>query len=56
MDFCFVFGIFKSLQCKLSLVYIEESGFEINNNYLCMWKKHNEAIFGGPKKEIKKKN
>ena len=55
MAFCFLFGIVKALEDKISLIYIDETGFELCNNNLYLWRKNEDNIYGGPTKDNKKR-
>lgn len=55
MGYSFIIGIIKAIESKLNIIFIDETGFEIVNNHLYMWRKKGEQITGGPKKEIKKR-
>jgi len=55
MAFCFLFGIVKALKDKISLIYIDETGFELCNNNLYLWRKNDATIYGGPTNDNKKR-
>jgi transposase len=48
MTFCFLYGIINAMEKNLKLIYIDETGFDINNNHLYLWRKHEDIIYGGP--------
>jgi transposase len=55
MEYCFLIGIIKAIENKLNLIFLDESGFKINGNNLYMWVKDKDSIYGGAKKDIKKR-
>ena len=55
MSYGFIIGIIKYLELNFDLVYIDECGFQIQNNNLRYWRKENDEIYGGPKTNNKSK-
>ena len=55
MEYSFLIGIIRSLEENLNIVYIDETGFQNDNNNLRLWRQNNESIFGGPEADNKKR-
>lgn len=55
MSYGFIIGIIKSLELNFDLVYIDECGFQIQNNNLRYWRKENDEIYGETKTNNKSK-
>lgn len=55
MKYGFLIGIMKALDEKLNLIYIDETGFQNDNNNLYHWRKNSEQIYGGPEADIKRR-
>lgn len=53
MSLLFLKGIIRSIKLELNLVYIDESGFCLNNTNGKVWRKNKEEILGGPKVNTK---
>ena len=53
MTHIFLKGVIRALKMNLKIIYIDESGFQLKNNNFFTWRKKNEDIKGGTKKEIK---
>ena len=55
MKHFFIKGIIRGLKQNLNLIFIDETGFQLNNNNYYTWRNYDEDILGGPKKDMKKK-
>lgn len=55
MSYIFIFGIIKAIENNLDIIFIDESGFELSNNNLYMWRKNDDILVGGPKTDNKKR-
>ena len=55
MSYGFIEGIIKAITLKLNIVYLDECGFQIENNNLRIWRKSENEILAGSKKDLKKK-
>lgn len=55
MEYAFLIGIIKAVEEKLNLIYIDETGFQNDNNNLYLWRKNNEQIYGGSESDKKKR-
>ena len=49
MTFLFIKYLVDCLKNKLNLIFLDETGFSLDNPNLRMWRKDNEQIYGGPK-------
>ena len=49
MTFLFLKYLSNCLKNKLNIIFIDETGFSLDNPNLRMWRKDNEQIYGGPK-------
>lgn len=49
MTFLFLKYLSNCLKNKLNLIFIDETGFSLDNPNLRMWRKGDEQIYGGPK-------
>ena len=55
MNFIFLKAICRCIRLGLKLVYIDETGFSLNNTNLRMWRKSKEEILKGPKQDSHQK-
>ena len=55
MNFLFLKSICRCLRLGLNIIYIDETGFSLNNTNLRMWRKKDEDIIGGSKTNSKNK-
>ena len=55
MEFLFIRGIIRSLELNLNLIFIDETGFNIQNNNFHTWRRRNEEILNGPKCKVKER-
>ena len=55
MEFLFIRGIIRSLELKLNLIFVDETGFNIQNNNFHTWRARNEEILNGPKYKVKER-
>jgi transposase len=55
MNFLFLKAICRCIRLGLKLIYIDETGFSLNNTNLRMWRKNKEEILKGPKKDSHQK-
>ena len=55
MSFLFLKGISRALNLKLNLIYIDESGFSLENNNFRMWRNRADDLCIGSDKNIKKR-
>ena len=55
MNFLFLKSICSCLSLGLNIIYIDETGFSLNNTNLRMWRKKDEEIQGGAKTNSKMK-
>ena len=55
MTFAFIKGISRCLKLGLKFVFIDETGFSLNNSNLKLWRKPNDNVIGGAKQESKKR-
>ena len=49
MSFVFLRCIIKSLELKLNLLFVDETGFLLENNNYFSWRNPDEEIYKGPK-------
>ena len=54
MRFLFIKGILRALNFGLKILFIDETGFKLNNANYYQWRKRKELISGGGKEELKK--
>ena len=55
MSFLFIKGIIRSLFLDLNLIFVDETGFLLENNNFYIWRNSTEEIFRGPKKNVKQR-
>ena len=49
MTFLYLKLVSETLKLGLNLIFVDETGFYLNNDNLRMWRKNGEEIYGGPK-------
>ena len=49
MTYLYLKLISEVLKLGFNLIFVDETGFHLNNNNLRMWRKHGQEIYGGPK-------
>lgn len=55
MSYGFIKGIIKAIDLKFNIIYIDECGFQLENNNLRIWRRPGDEIIGGAIKDLKKK-
>ena len=55
ITFAFLKAISRSINLGFKLVFIDETGFCLNNVNLKMWRKSGEEIIAGPKADLKRR-
>ena len=55
MSFIFIRGILRSLSLKLNLIFVDETGFLLENNNYHSWRVPKEEIHAGPKIKAKQR-
>ena len=55
MSFLFIKGIIRSLFLNLNLIFVDETGFLLENNNYYTWRNSREEIFRDPKKNVKQR-
>ena len=55
MSFVFIRIIFRCLYLNLTFVFLDETGFLLENNNYYTWRNENECVIGGPKNKAKER-
>ena len=55
MSFVFIKGLIRSIQFGLNIIFLDETGFMLENNNFYCWREKNVEFYGGSKKNLKKK-
>ena len=55
MSFVFMRCIIRSLELKLNLLFIDETGFLLENNNYFSWRNPDEEVYKGPKTNVKER-
>lgn len=55
MSLVFIKGFIRCIQIGLNIIYIDETGFMIENNNFYYWRERNEECYGKSKTNLKKK-
>ena len=55
MSFVFIRIFFRSLYLNLNFIFLDETGFLLENNNYYTWRNENECVIGGPKNKAKER-
>ena len=55
MTLIFIKGIIRSKEIGLNIVYVDETGFMLENNNFYTWRERNNEFYGGSKSKLKEK-
>ena len=55
MGFLFLRGIIRAIELNLNIIYIDETGFRLNNENLKIWRKDKGDVLGGAIHSTKEK-
>lgn len=55
MSFVFIRIFFRCLYLNLNFIFLDETGFLLENNNYYTWRNENECVIGGPKNKVKER-